>query len=248
MTSMLLKKGALAFAALALGLGASPAIAQMQGLAAARTTEAGHSVGNEEAPVSLIAFISYTCPACANFTRQSEGAMQIGYIGQNQVTLEYRPMIHNPVDLVATMLVECGSDDRFYKNHMNVYSRQGEWLQTLRNAPQSQIALWSQGNTSANARRSIASGLGFYEMFESAGYRRTDLDACLSDQMRADALIAQAQKNYTEFGLPSTPSFAIDGEPQPGIHSWQQLQPLIEAAILDTDEPADLDEPSVFAD
>ncbi len=210
-------------------------------------TEMGHRLGNEDAPVTLIALLSYTCPACARFTQQSEGALQLGYIGRGDVAIEYRPMIHNPVDLTVTMMIECGPDDRFYTNHLMVLTGQPTWLGKARNAPREQVALWSQGDKSASARRSIASALDLYRMFEQqAGYRQTDLDRCLSDQVRADELISQARMTYTEFGLPSTPSFVIEGEPQADVHSWEQLWPLLDTAIASGKEVNELDQPSEF--
>ena len=39
--------------------------------------DGAHRIGNPEAKVQLVEFISYTCPHCAEFAREGESALQL---------------------------------------------------------------------------------------------------------------------------------------------------------------------------
>ncbi len=189
-------------------------------------TERGHLIGNPEAEATLTEFLSYSCPACAMFTYQGEGALQLAFIGPGKWRFEIRPIIRNEADLVATMLVQCGDTDKFSQNHTMFLLRQNDWLPRFSQATAGQRTLWAEGKTAAG-RRSIASALGFYQMMETRGYARTDADRCLADQNVANRLVANTKADFDEYGIPGTPSFAIDGEVLEHVHSWQALVPHI---------------------
>ncbi|NMW31852.1 thioredoxin domain-containing protein [Altererythrobacter sp. RZ02] len=186
-------------------------------------TDRAYQVGNEAAEVTLTEFVSYTCPHCATFTKQGEAPLQLAYIGPGKLKLEVRSIIRNNVDLAATMLVQCGDESNFLKNHTMFMARQDTWLNIARNATRAQQDAWS--NNTPTARRNIASALGFYEMMETRGYARTDANKCLNDQAKVATLIDNTEADYAEFGIRGTPSFAIDGETLDGIHGWQALEP-----------------------
>ena len=188
-------------------------------------TERAHVVGNPEAKVTLTEFVSYTCPHCATFAVQGEAPLQLVYIGPGKLKLEVRSIIRNVVDMTATMLVQCGSEDKFLRNHTMFMLRQEQWLGKARNATQAQAALWTRGD--AAGRRAMASSLGFYEMMETRGYGRIELDACLADNAKAAQLQANTKADFADFGIRGTPSFAIDGTTLENVHSWQALGPAL---------------------
>src|SRR5690606_29822372 len=43
-------------------------------------TEGGHVLGNPAAKTKLTEFVSYTCPHCAHFEQESEGAIRLGWV------------------------------------------------------------------------------------------------------------------------------------------------------------------------
>ena len=213
--------GTLAFAA--------PATAQIAPVQTAET-EAGHRLGSETAPVELVEFFSYTCPHCGEFAR-SEGALHVGYIGTQAVRAEYVPVIRNPVDLVMTMLVDCGDPQKFLSNHNRVMFRQSEWLPIAANATDAQKALWNQAGRSVDARREIARALDIYSMFTENGYERIELDRCLADQAAAERIFSGSRQTAASYGVQSTPSFVLNGQLLEGTHSWPALETILRAAI-----------------
>jgi len=189
-------------------------------------TDRGTIVGNPEVKTVLTEFLSYSCPACAMFTYQGEGALQLAFIGQGKLRFEIRPIIRNEADLVATMLVQCGDNARFSQNHTMFMLSQPDWLPKFTQGTPAQKAVWNNGDNAAG-RRSIATALGFYPMIESRGYSRTEADRCLADEGQAERLRGNTDADFEEFGIPGTPSFAIDGEVLENVHSWQSLVPHI---------------------
>src|SRR5918993_6039985 len=67
-----------------------------------------HRIGNPEAKVKLVEYVSYTCPHCAQFTRDADDRLKLAYIMPGNLSLEVRHLIRDPVDLTAVMLVNCG--------------------------------------------------------------------------------------------------------------------------------------------
>ena len=77
--------------------------------------DGSHVVGNPQAKVQLAEYISYTCPHCAKFTVEAEGALQIAYVTSGRVSVEIRHMLRDPIDLTAAMLTNCGQGKVFPK-------------------------------------------------------------------------------------------------------------------------------------
>lgn len=218
-----------AAAALTLGFGGALS-AQLASVGAART-EAGHVVGDPDAPVQLIEFMSYTCPHCGHFAKQADNALRLGYAGAGKVSVEYRPMIHDPADLVVTMLVDCAGPKRFTAAHAAFMERQDGWLARYARTPAMQRQVWTDAPRSAERRRSIASSLELYPMVEPLGLARIRADRCLADQARADALLAAAEASRAEFGVRGTPSFALNGVLLAGTHDWATLRPQLDVRL-----------------
>jgi protein-disulfide isomerase len=191
----------------------------------------GVLVGRPDADLTMIEFFSYTCPHCGTFARAGHPALQLAYVGPGKVRMEYRPMIHDPVDLTVALMVSCGGAEEFRHRHSLAFARQEDWLARARAATSGERAIWGRGGTDPSARRSIASSLGLYDLFAGRGPDRAALDRCLSDQASAEELMRGAEETRAEFGRIGTPSFAIGGELVEGVHDWQALQPRLDEAL-----------------
>lgn len=181
-------------------------------------TELGHRIGNPDAKTRLVEFISYTCPHCAEFTRQSEAPIKQSYLAPGRVNVEIRHMVRDPVDLTVGLLVNCGETAKFPGNHSAFLVRQPQWIEPLGKVSSSQRQRWT--TEGAAGRRAIASDFGFYAIMERRGYRRADIDRCLADDALARRLAEISAKEWARPGISGTPSFSINGVVMPGTHSW----------------------------
>jgi protein-disulfide isomerase len=185
-------------------------------------TASGHRVGNPDAKVRLIEFFSYTCPHCGEFALQGEGAIKLGYLMPGKVSVEYRHLVRDPVDLTVGMLVNCGSTAKFTGNHEAFILHQSRWIGPLERATAAQQQRWR--TPGAVGRRAIATDFGFHAIMERRGYRRTDVDRCLADNAMAARLAETSAKEWDRPGVDGTPTFAINGVVMPGTHTWPALE------------------------
>ena len=196
--------------------------------------DGGHRMGNPEAKTALIEFVSYTCPHCATFERQSEGALKLGLVGSGQGTVEIRHIIRDVVDLTAVLLTHCGEKDKFFGNHTAFMLAQSTWLPKAQSATQAQQQRWYSGEYSAR-RRSVASDLGFYTLMSQRGYSRIEVDTCLNDDAYAQQVVSASFANGTTYGVTGTPSFAVNGTKVEGVHSWASLQKVLQKATIEAE-------------
>jgi protein-disulfide isomerase len=185
-------------------------------------TELGHRVGNPDAKAKVIEFFSYTCPHCAEFARESDAALKAGYLMPGRISVEYRHLIRDPVDLTAGMLVNCGATAKFLGNHDAFLLGQDRWIAPAARATAAQQARWRTPGVAG--RRAIANDFGFYAIMERRGYTRVAADRCLADDALARKLADTSAKEWDRPGVDSTPTFAINNIVMPGTHTWPSLE------------------------
>ena len=192
------------------------------GLAVA-ARDSGHLLGNPEAEKRLVEYMSYTCSHCAEFARTGDPVIRVALVPQGKVSFEIRHLLRDPIDLTAALLTHCGDASKFLGNHEAILSRQGEWMAKAQAASQAQRTRWSFGSNAARWR-AIASDLGFYAIMAERGYTRTQLDRCLADDAKANALADASARDAQTLAIAGTPSFAIDGKLLEGVHTWDALR------------------------
>ena len=194
-----------------------------------QASDGGHLFGNPEAEKKLIEFMSYTCSHCAEFARKGDAAIKLSYVPTGKISYEVRHLIRDPVDLTAALLTHCGDEKKFGGIHEAIMYRFDEWMDKARNATQAQRSRWQFGTNSARFQ-AIASDLDFYEIMETRGYRRADLDRCLSDEAKAKALADTSAADVAKYQLTGTPSFVLDGKLLEA-HDWPSLEKRLKDAI-----------------
>ena len=186
-------------------------------------TDGGHLFGNPDADRKLIEFMSYTCSHCATFARNGKGAIKVAYVPSGRISYEIRHLIRDPVDLSAALLTHCGDASKFGGNHEAIMYRFDEWMGKAAKATQAQRSRWQFGSLPARLQ-AIASDLDFYDIMETRGYGRAELDRCLSDEAKARAMADTSAADVEKYGLTGTPSFVLDGELLEGTHDWLSLE------------------------
>lgn len=190
-------------------------------------TERGYMIGNPAAKEKLIEFISYTCSHCADFAARGEPPLEIVLLQPGKMTLEVRSRLRNGLDITATLLAQCGDPAGFKARHQALMINQAIWLGKARNAPASQQEIWNRADKAG--RMNAANALGLTAMLAERGQSKAELDACVADDAAAKKLIAINEADGTEFGVNSTPSFAMDGKLLPEVHDWIALYPVLSA-------------------
>lgn len=185
--------------------------------------DGAHVIGNPKATRVLTEFVSYTCPHCGDFARTGDEALKLAHVGPGKLRLEIRHIVRDPVDLTVAMMTWCGDPKKFPQNHAAFMHAQPRWLSLARSTTPAQRQRWSSGDIPARMR-AVASDLDFYKIMEGRRYSRTDIDKCLADTSRANALAANSSRDAERYNVAGTPSFALDGKLLPEVHDWPTLE------------------------
>lgn len=164
--------------------------------------------GAEDAPVTVVEYASFTCPHCANFHKGPYKELKENYIDTGKVKFVYREVYFDRYGLWAGMVARCGGAERYFGITDLIYDQQSDWA---RGEP-AQIA--------ENLRR----------IGRTAGLTDDQLDSCLTDSAKAEALVALYQKNAEADEINSTPSFIVNGEKY-GNMSYAAFADLIDGKI-----------------
>lgn len=149
------------------------------------------SLGNPDAPVTVIEYASFTCPHCANFHDNVFGELKANYIDTDKINFIYREVYFDRFGLWAGMLARCGDGTRYFGISDMLYEKQREWI--------------GEGQPAEIAENLRTMG-------KTAGLSEELVNECLSDQAMAEAMIAVYQENAERDDINSTPSFIINGE------------------------------------
>ena len=149
------------------------------------------TLGDPDAPVTVIEYASFTCPHCATFHKTVFKELKENFIDTGKVQFVHREVYFDRFGLWAGMVARCGGPERYFGITDIVYDTQSEW--TSGGDPATVVG---------NLRR----------IGKTAGLTDAELDACLSDGEKAQALVAWYQENASADGIQGTPSFIINGE------------------------------------
>lgn len=147
------------------------------------------TLGNPDAPVTIVEYSSFTCPHCANFNRGVYNEIIENYVETGQVHYIKREVYFDAYGLWAALVARCGGPERYHGIVEMLYEGQRDWAGAQDGA---QVA--------DNLR-----GIG-----RRAGMSNDELNACLEDREMATALMDVYRVNAERYGIRSTPSFVIN--------------------------------------
>ncbi len=165
--------------------------------------------GDEDAPITMIEYASYTCPHCANFHQGVYQEIKKNYIDTGKVKLIYREVYFDKFGLWASMVARCGGEEKFFGISDLIYKGQPEWSKM------------------GGAQEIVGE---FRKIGRLAGIDEAALDACLQDGEKAQTLVAWYQQNAAEDEVTGTPSFVINGE-KVANQSYAEFEKLFEAEL-----------------
>jgi len=195
-----------------------------------RTPLDSYVLGNPNAPVKLVAYISYTCSHCAHFETESDAQLRLGFIAPGKGSLEVRSFLRDPIDLTVSLLTHCGPSDKFFGTHAAFLRTQSTWLAPAMALTEGQKERWANPDFKARTR-AIASDLKFYDIMARRGFNRAMVDQCLADKALADRLAKHTKEAADNDFVTGTPSFLLNGLPLAGTSTWETLKPQVEARL-----------------
>ena len=133
------------------------------------------SMGDPNAPVTLVEYAMFTCPHCAAFAKDVFPKIKANYIDTGKVRLVFREVYFNKPALWAAMIARCAPAGPLFRHRrraLRAPSRAG------------------RRSTDPQAMLGKLYGIG-----RQAGLTDAEMDACMQDRAMAEALVAEYQKN-----------------------------------------------------
>ena len=166
------------------------------------------SIGDDDAPVTIIEYASMTCSHCADFHTNTYAALKEDYIEKGKVKFIFREFPLDKLSMATSMLARCVDSSISLAFIDILFQSRSRWY-------------------SDNAIAELKS------LSKQAGLSSEDFDQCLNDQELLDQLIIQKENAIEEFQINSTPSFIINGKVITGNKPYSYFKSEIER-ILDS--------------
>ena len=165
---------------------------------------AGVSAGPADAPVTLIEFADFQCPACARFYAFSGRMIKQNYVdGGGPVRWVYYdfPLDQHPHAIPAALAARCaGEQGRYWQMHDVIYARQTDWT------------------PKDDARGDFADYAG------EIGLDKGAYNECMKERRHLERIFAAA-KYGQRLGVNSTPTLFVNGQQAP--QDYEELERMI---------------------
>jgi len=167
----------------------------------------GRVIGDPNAPVHLIEYGDYQCPACADFHDQVVPQLLSNYVADGKVSFEFRDMAFlGPDSITAAEAAACAIEqDAFWPYHDTIYGN--HYGENLGNLSKSRLL----------------------KMADLAGLDSDKISTCLKDGTTSTD-IQNMRQEASNLGINSTPSFVLNGEVVQWT-GWPGLQQAIDNAL-----------------
>jgi protein-disulfide isomerase len=165
------------------------------------------SLGDPQAPVTIIEYASLTCPHCAQFHTEVLPELKERYIVPGKVRLIYRDFPLDQRALTAAALAHCAGPDRYFSFLDVLFQTQASWAQ-------------ADDHIAALKRLGKLGGLSEEQM-----------DACLADQELTDGILRIRLEGQNQHDISSTPTLIIDGKTYAGARDIEELGAVIDPLV-----------------
>ncbi len=194
------------------------------------TPEGGFVMGNPNAPVKLMEYASYTCPHCADFSREASETLTNEYVKSGRVSWEFRPYGLFPTDPGITMLVRCQGPAAAFLLAEQLYAEQEQWLNRVRSMPEAE-ADRLQSLPAEQRIPALVRATGLDQFFRQRGMAQGRIDSCLADSKGLDRVMEISKIGVDKYNVQGTPTFFINGQVVSGAASWRALRPMLNRAL-----------------
>ncbi|MBV7380225.1 DsbA family protein [Maritimibacter dapengensis] len=183
----------------------SPAVAQDANMELAPDM----TLGEEDAPVTLIEYASFTCPHCADFHERVFEDLKTDYIDTGKVQFVHREVYFDRFGLMAAQIARCGGEDRYFGIADMIYSGQEDWI----------------GSGQPDEITENLTKIG-----KVAGLSEDEIGACLADEEKQKAMIAAFQTNASADEVEGTPTLIINGEKYSNM-TYEDLTEILDGLV-----------------
>lgn len=174
-------------------------------------TEGFPTIGNPDAPITIIEYTDFQCPYCGRYVEQTFPLVKENYIDTGLVRYVFKdfPLSFHLEAESAALAARCANDqEAFMEMHDLLFARQGEW----------------------SGQNNIDEILAGYA--QELGLDMALFDDCYSSGRYNEAIQASLAEGF-EIGVTGTPSFLINGNLLVGALPFSTFQQAIESLLAE---------------
>ncbi len=163
--------------------------------------------GDPNAPVVVIEYASFTCPACANFAINIFPKIKENYIDAGKIKFVYRNLVRDQYDMAASLVARCRTPDVAKHLTKIFFERQRDWT-----GAEDKVA-----GLAMLARRAV-------------GMSRIQVDRCIANTDMQQHLVKMTQGAAVRYNASATPTIIVDGS-KVGVASLENIKAVIDAKL-----------------
>lgn len=168
----------------------------------------GYVLGEASAPVEVIEFADYQCPACQSFDVVEFPYIRERLIASGRIRYVYKDFPLDQIHRWARLAAHAGAcadeQGRFWEMHEGIYRTQSEWA--------------ASGNAGAR----------FRDLARAAGTDVGAYDDCMRSLKYAGRIQAMLEEGL-RLGVNSTPSFIVGGRLYTGVIAYDRMRAMIDS-------------------
>jgi protein-disulfide isomerase len=165
------------------------------------------SIGDPDAPVTMIEYSSLSCPHCAQFHKDVLPGLKERYIDTGKVRMVFRDFPLNESAVDAAVIAHCAGPDRYVGFLDVLFQTQESW-------------------STAEDPRAALKQLG-----KLGGLSDEQMNSCLADETMVNGILQSRLDGQNEHKVQSTPTFVIDGETYPGSRDVDAFAEIIDPLL-----------------
>ena len=164
------------------------------------------TLGDPNAPVTVIEYASLTCSHCGNFHRTTFGALKEKYIDTGKVYFVLREFPLDQLALAAAMVARCAPEEDYFTVVDRMFTDQDRWAYVEQ------------------------PGAALLELVKPHGFSEERFRACLTDEKLLEGIVAVAKRG-DDLGVTGTPAFFVNGEKHGGEMTIEQFDAVLEPLL-----------------
>ena len=153
-----------------------------------KITADDHTMGQPNAPITMVEYASLTCPHCAHFANDVLPTIEKEFIATGKVRLVYRDFPLDQIAVRASVLARCNGRDRYFPFVKALFADQDNWI------------------------RSSDPVKALEQVGRLGGVTPEKYEACLKDQALVDKVLQSRLDAQKEYHIDSTPTFLVNGD------------------------------------
>ncbi len=164
------------------------------------------SYGRADAPVTIIKYMSLTCPYCRKFHLETWPQVKREFIDTGKVRFIYREFPIGKASGTATVALRCAPADKYLVLYEKFLSQQAAWV--------SQEVRTDQ----------------IFKIAAQVGITREQFESCLQNRGMISQLNAVKERGR-KLGVIGTPNFFVNGRLVKSVVGMPEIRSMVEAAL-----------------